>query len=84
MLKQRTYVPDDQSCFPTNEFDEILENNVSTRDMLDDETFSRLQGNFFKILTTQNGSRILQKSLKKTSKVVLSKLLNEVKKAINL
>jgi len=78
-LKQRKFVLDDQACFPSNEFDAILETNVSTIERLDEDTYSMLKGNFFKILTTQNGSRVLQKSLKKTPKEILSLILGEVK-----
>jgi hypothetical protein len=77
-LKQRKFVIDDHNCFPSNEFDSILENNVSPVEKIDEETYNLLKGNFFKIFTTQNGSRVLQKGLKKTSKDILSRILYEV------
>jgi len=68
----------DEQIFPLNEFDHILESNVSTIEKIDEDTYHILKGNFFKILTTQNGSRILQKSLKRTSKDILSRINKEI------
>ena len=69
---------EDLICFVSIEFDAILEVNVIPIEKLEEDIFKILKGNFFKILTSQHGSRVMQKSLKNTSKEVLSKILNEV------
>ena len=83
-LSQRMIVVDDKNSFPTNEFDAILEMNVSKIEKLEEDYYSMMKGNFFKILTTQNGSRVLQKSLKNTSQEILSFILHEVSILSNL
>jgi hypothetical protein len=47
------------------------------------EDLTILAGNFFKIITSQNGSRILQKSLCNTSPEILSIIFHEVSNRIH-
>jgi hypothetical protein len=65
--------------FILNEFDEILSNHIKRNEKIDEDFFIELRGKIFKILITQNGSRVLQKCLKRTSQDVLSNILEEIK-----
>lgn len=62
----------------TNVF--YAKNNIelSNLDKLDDETFEKIQGSIYEIITSQNGSRCLQKIMKSTSGNILTKILDEV------
>ena len=53
-------------------------------DFISEECFQLLKGNFYEILLTQNGSRIVQNCLSKTSVEVISKLFEEIKTKIHL
>lgn len=46
---------------------------------VDEESVIHLKGNFLKIVKSQNGSRILQKSLNKTNSHILSVIFEEIK-----
>jgi hypothetical protein len=61
-----------------NEYDQILENHVRPKEELDDETYLMLKGKIFNVLMTQNGSRVLQKVLKKTKFEIISKMFEEI------
>lgn len=61
-----------------NEYDEILENQIRPKEELDEETYKSIKGKIFEILMTQNGSRVLQKALKKTKYDIISQMLEEV------
>jgi hypothetical protein len=59
--------------------DEISEKiNTRNKDRIDEEIFCILKGHITNLITSQNGSRILQKLLKKTSKDILSLILEEI------
>jgi len=75
---KRKSLPDQQITLINNELDVILENNGNNFEKIDEEIYSSLKGNFIKLITTQNGSRIFQKSLRKTSSHIISLIMNEV------
>jgi hypothetical protein len=50
---------------------------------VDEECLPVLKGNFLKIVRTQNGSRILQKSLNKTCKEILSIIFSEIANSLH-
>jgi|LauGreDrversion4_2_1035121.scaffolds.fasta_scaffold479918_2 hypothetical protein len=75
---KRKSLPDQQNSLLHNELDVILENNGSSFEKIDEEIYSSLKGNFIKLITTQNGSRILQKSLRKSSSHIISLIMKEV------
>jgi hypothetical protein len=54
------------------------DNILKLGDRIEEESIIRLKGLFTNIILSQNGSRILQKCLKKTDKAVLSNLLDEI------
>jgi hypothetical protein len=56
----------------------VYDNILKLSDRVSEESITRLKGLFTNIICSQNGSRILQKCLKKTDKVVLSLLLDEI------
>ena len=62
----------------------LRDEKTSKIEKLEEDCYSMMKGNFFKILTTQNGSRVLQKSLKNTSQEILSFILHEVSILSNL
>lgn len=45
---------------------------------IDENTFKKIKGNLFKIVVTQNGSRSLQKAVKKTNKEILFYMFEEL------
>lgn len=75
--KRKSY-PEEHHRLFTNELDVIFENNGNNFEKLDEETYNSIKGNFLKLISTQNGSRILQKSLRKTSSHIISLIMNEV------
>ena len=60
------------------DIEDILENNLNINEIITEQILASLKGHLFRIICSQNGSRILQKCLNKTPKEVLSKILNEV------
>ncbi len=58
----------------------FVKNNVEFNNLekLDEEVFEKLEGNFVEIITSQSGSRSLQKILKNTNSSILSMILDEV------
>jgi hypothetical protein len=64
--------------FSLNEFDEILERNVRPKEKLDSDTYEKLKGNFLKVVTSQNGSRVLQKALHNTEPIYISRIFEEI------
>lgn len=45
---------------------------------IDENTYKKIKGNLFKIASTQNGSRSLQKAVKKTNKEILFYMFEEL------
>jgi hypothetical protein len=83
VMRQRKLVSDDVNSFATNEFDELLATFTRVNEKIDEEFYKHLKGKIFLILTTQNGSRVLQKCLKRTTQDILSLLLDEIKGKIH-
>jgi hypothetical protein len=54
------------------------DNILKLSDRIDEESMGRLKGLFANIISSQNGSRILQKCLKKTDMTILTQLLEEI------
>lgn len=65
-----------------NEFDEILDISVRKKEMVEESVYEVLKGKFLKVITSQNGSRVLQKALKETDKAILSKIFQEIKERL--
>jgi hypothetical protein len=61
-----------------NEYDEILELQIKPRELISQEVYDILKGRFYKVLITQNGSRVLQLALKNTSYSILAKIFYEI------
>jgi hypothetical protein len=61
-----------------SEFDELLEKNVRIKSKIDNDAHSIMKNNYLKILTTQNGSRVLQKALMNTSKDIIKEIFMEI------
>ena len=57
---------------------EILETKIKITEKVEDESYYMLKGNFKNIIRTQNGSRILQKSLNKTNAEILTYIFYEI------
>jgi len=62
-----------------DDFDIILETKVRPNEVVDEEVYKIFKGNFFNILTTQNGSRVLQKALKNTRSDIIFNIFHEIK-----
>lgn len=60
------------------EIEEFTERVLKGSDKIDEQSYHSMKGMFMKIIRTQNGSRMLQKSIKKTSKEILSFILEEL------
>lgn len=64
-------------------FDELLENGIRQEEFISEKNFKLIEGNFFEILTSQNGSRIVQSCLSKTSIEIITKIFLEIKPKLN-
>jgi hypothetical protein len=64
--------------FTLNEFDEILEKFIRIKGKIDLDDFTKIKGKISKILTTQNGSRVLQQSLAATSNEIIHLIFEEI------
>jgi len=60
------------------EIEDILENELNVTEVITEQIFNQFKGYFFRILNTQNGSRILQKCLKLSPVDILSRIFHEV------
>ena len=63
-------------------FEELLENKVKLAETVDEEAHAVLQGNYLTVLSSQIGSRILQKALVRTSPSIISSIFSEVEQGI--
>jgi len=63
-----------------SDIEEILENVIRPNEKLEQTTYELLKGKFEQILSSQNGSRVLQKSLKNTDNMIIDKIFNEIVK----
>lgn len=66
-----------------NEIDEITENKIKLDDKIEPEIFEHLKGKFFRIVTSQNGSRIMQNYIFKSSLGVIKKIFTEISDNLN-
>lgn len=66
-----------------NEFDEILDLSVRKKELIEEEVYEMLKGKFFKVIISQNGSRVLQKALKNTESAIIYKIFDEIKERLN-
>lgn len=78
ILNKRKSLPEQQISGIPNDLEVIFENNGNNFERIDEELYVSLKGNFLKLITTQNGSRIVQKSLRKTSSQIISLIMKEV------
>ena len=60
------------------EMDEWLELHLKNSDRIDEESYTVMKGMFAKLLTTHNGSVLLQKNIKKTNNKILTLILDEI------
>ena len=51
---------------------------MKSEERINEESYNKFKGNFFIILTSQNGSRVIQKCLKKTTSEIISCIFQEV------
>ena len=61
------------------EYDESVVKDIKKEEHISEENYNLLSGRFFSLLTSQNGSRIIQSCISKTSLEVMSKIFIEVK-----
>ena len=61
-----------------NFLEEILENKVRLKEYISENLFYQLKGNFYNLLITQKGSRVIQSSLKKTDYKIILKIFYEI------
>jgi hypothetical protein len=59
-------------------FEDLLENRVKLGNSLDQEAHAVLEGNYFNVLCSQVGSRIIQKVLPQTSPYLISLIYQEI------
>jgi len=57
--------------------------NIKASNKINKENIKSLRGKFVKILKSQNGSRILQTSLKNDSYMIIKTIFNEVEDSLN-
>jgi hypothetical protein len=60
------------------EIDDLLDNYINITEEITESNYIQLKGHFFRLLMSQNGSRILQKCVSKTSQTILSYIFLEV------
>ena len=64
---------------PDKKTEELIENCMrECRDEIDDQTFSKIKGKLFYLLTNQNSSRIFQKCVKNTHYSIIYGIFYEV------
>lgn len=60
-----------------------MENKIKITEKVDEKSYYMLKGKFISIIKTQNGSRILQKSLNKTSSEIITYIFYEIWDVLN-
>ncbi len=60
------------------DIDSYLESTMKNQEKIDEDSYKKMRGMFFSILTCHKGSVILQKTIKKTHKDILSLILDEI------
>ena len=61
-----------------NYYEEILEYKVRLKEFISEDVYNKLKGNFNNLLISQNGSRVIQLSLKKTDCKIILKIFYEI------
>ena len=73
----------DNKVKTVNEFDEILDLSIRKKEQIEEDVYQKLKGNFFKVITSQNGSRVLQKALQNTETSILVRIFEEIKENVH-
>jgi hypothetical protein len=60
----------------------MLETRLKVYEKVDEECLKVFKNNFLNIIKSQNGSRVLQKSLRKTSKDVILQIFKEINNSL--
>jgi len=61
----------------------LTENKIKADDKIENDTYCILKNRFFKIVTSQNGSRIMQTYIFKSSMEVIEKIFLEIVENMN-
>lgn len=86
-------IPFEKEAFPNkeiikpnnreNEIEYLLEEKIKIIEKIEKDSMHILKGHFFRLITSQNGSRILQKALQNSHSSVLLQIFEEVKDRIS-
>ena len=68
--------------FSFNEQGEKIEKIIANKNSIDMEDYNKLKGNFLNLITSQNGSRFMQKIYANSDYEVLKKIFNEISSSI--
>ena len=68
--------------FSFNEQGEKIEKIIANKNSIDMEDYNKLKGNFLNLITSQNGSRFMQKIYANSDYEVLQKIFNEISSSI--
>ena len=68
--------------FSFNEQGEKIEKIIANKNSIDMEDYNKLKGNFLNLITSQNGSRFMQKIYANSDYEVLKKIFNEIYSSI--
>ena len=80
--KEDLNVSDDIPPFSLNEQGEKIEKIIANKNSIDMEDYNKLKGNFLNLITSQNGSRFMQKIYANSDYEVLQKIFNEISSSI--
>jgi hypothetical protein len=72
----------DFRCF-LNEYGEKIEKIDYNKNLIDIEDYNKLKGNFLNLITSQNGSRFMQKIYLNTNYDILKKIFDEISNSIS-
>lgn len=61
-----------------SQVEEILDRDLNINEEINNKNYESLKGHFYRIVSSQNGSRIIQKCLAKTAYEFKIKIFNEV------
>ncbi len=67
----------------SSEIDENIENRIKSDDSIEMATYEILKNNFFNIVTSQNGSRIMQSYIFRSSSEVIKAIFTEIADFMN-
>ena len=80
--KEDLNVSDDIPPFSLNEQGEKIEKIVANKNSIDLDDYNKLKGNFLNLITSQNGSRFMQKIYVNSDYEVLKRIFNEISSSI--